>query len=84
MELQEFAHVCGLNIDVSHFPPGTGKWNKIEYRMFGSIAMNWRRKLLTSVEVIVNLMANTSTDTGLTIRAEASTREISNGKKGVP
>ncbi len=68
--LQKFADEIGLHITVSHFPPGTSKWNKIEHRMFSYISMNWRGKPLTSHEVIVNLIANTTTEKGLKIQAE--------------
>jgi hypothetical protein len=68
--LQKFADETGLHITVSHFPPGTSKWNKIEHRMFSHISMNWRGKPLTSHEVIVNLIANTTTEKGLKIQAE--------------
>ncbi len=65
--LQAFANEAKLHISVCHFPPGTSKWNKIEHRMFSHISMNWRGKPLTSHEVIVNLIGNTTTRTGLTI-----------------
>lgn len=77
--LQKFADEAGLNICVSHFPPGTSKWNKIEHRMFSVISMNWRGRPLTSVEVIVSLIANTSTKTGLRIRAEKSEKTYACG-----
>ena len=81
LELQKLANESGLNIYVSHFPPGTSKWNKIEHRMFSFISMNWRGKPLTSLEVIVNLIANTTTRTGLTIQAEVSRRMYATGEK---
>jgi hypothetical protein len=68
--LQRLADQTGLRISVCHFPPGTSKWNKIEHRMFSHISMNWRGKPLYSHEVIVNLIASTTTDTGLKIEAE--------------
>ena len=68
--LQGLADEIGVRISVCHFPPGTSKWNKIEHRMFSHITMNWRGQPLTSHEVIVNLIANTTTRTGLTIQAE--------------
>ena len=58
-----------MSIHVSHFPPGTSKWNNIEHRMFCHITQNWRGKPLISHEVIVNLIANTATRAGLKIRA---------------
>ncbi len=69
-ELAELATQSGLTITVCHFPPGTSKWNKIEHRLFSQISMNWRGQPLTSHEVIVNLIAGTTTRTGLTVRAE--------------
>lgn len=69
-ELQQLADESGLDITVCHFPPGTSKWNKIEHRMFSYITQNWRGRPLTSYQVIVNLIANTQTETGLQIQAE--------------
>ena len=69
-ELAAMATQTGLVITVAHFPPGTSKWNKIEHRLFAQISMNWRGQPLTSHEVIVNLIAGTTTGTGLTVRAE--------------
>ena len=59
----------GLRFQVCHFPPGTSKWNKIEHRLFCFITKNWRGRPLTSYEVIVNLIGNTTTKSGLTVRA---------------
>jgi hypothetical protein len=81
LELQRFATETGLEITVSHFPPGTSKWNKIEHRMFSHITMNWRGKPLTSHEVIINLIANTRTRQGLQILAELDTNSYSKGIK---
>ncbi len=68
--VQELADAIGLEISVCHFPPGTSKWNKIEHRMFNHISQNWRGQPLTSHEVIVNLIGNTTTENGLHINAE--------------
>jgi hypothetical protein len=68
--LQELADDLGLRLTVCHFPPGTSKWNKIEHRMFCHITRNWRGRPLTSYAVIVELIGNTRTTTGLKIRAE--------------
>jgi hypothetical protein len=68
--LQQLANELGLRIHVCHFPPGASKWNKIEHRMFSHITQNWRGRPLISHEVIINLIANTTTRTGLKIRAE--------------
>ena len=66
-QLQEFANLTGLEVHVSHLPPGTSKWNKIEHRMFCYISKNWRGRPLVSVEVVVNLISGTSTKRGLKI-----------------
>jgi hypothetical protein len=68
--LQSLVARLGLPVHVCHFPPGTSKWNKIEHRMFSHITQNWRGRPLVSHEVIVNLIANTTTRAGLKIRAE--------------
>ncbi len=77
--LQRLADHTGLRLSVCHFPPGTSKWNKIEHRMFCHITGNWRGKPLVSHEVIVNLIANTTTKTGLTIQAELDTGKYPTG-----
>ena len=69
VELQRLANQLDLEISVSHFPPGTSKWNKIEHRLFSFISMNWRGKPLISYQVIVNLIAATTTAAGLKVRA---------------
>ncbi len=71
--LQDLATWLGMPIHVCHFPPGTSKWNKIEHRMFSHITQNWRGRPLVSHEVIINLIANTTTDQGLKIHAELDT-----------
>ncbi len=68
--LQDLATWLGMPIHVCHFPPGTSKWNKIEHRMFCHITQNWRGRPLVSHEVIINLIANTTTEHGLKIQAE--------------
>jgi Rhodopirellula transposase DDE domain len=82
--LQRWADEVGLRMAVCHFPPGTSKWNKIEHRMFSHIAMNWRGQPLTSHEVIINeviinLIANTRTQSGLRIRAQLDTNRYPTG-----
>jgi Rhodopirellula transposase DDE domain len=69
-ELARLADETGLAITVCHLPPGTSKWNRIEHRLFSHISMNWRGRLLTSHEVIVELIGATTTHTGLRVRAE--------------
>ena len=81
VELQRLANAVGLAVSVCHFPPGTSKWNKIEHRMFCHITMNWRGRPLVSREVIVNLIANTSTTKGLSINAALDLREYPKGIK---
>ncbi len=68
-ELQGMANRTGLEITVCHFPPGTSKWNKIEHRLFSQISMNWRGRPLISHDVIVSLIAATTTKTGLKVKA---------------
>ncbi len=69
VELQTLADQTGLELAVSHFPPGTSKWNRIEHRLFSFITMNWRGKPLVSLETIVNLIGATTTSTGLEVYA---------------
>jgi hypothetical protein len=69
-EIAAFAKDAGLDVVVCHFPPGTSKWNKIEHRLFSHISMNWRGRVLESRDVVVNLIAATTTRSGLTVRAE--------------
>jgi hypothetical protein len=73
LELGRLAKETGLRIRVCHFPPGTSKWNKIEHRLFSFITMNWRGRPLISHEVIVQLIANTKTRSGLKVRSEIDT-----------
>jgi hypothetical protein len=77
--LQRLADELGLSITVCHFPPGTSKWNKIEHRLFSHIAINWRGQPLTSHEVIVDLIANTTTRQGLYIQAALDTNRYPTG-----
>ena len=80
-ELQTLSTELGLEVHVCHFPPGTSKWNKIEHRMFSYITKNWRAKPLESLEVIVNLIANTTTKKGLIIKAKADKSQYEKGIK---
>lgn len=79
--LQDLASDLGIPVRVCHFPPGTSKWNKIEHRMFSHITQNWRGRPLVSHEVIVNLIANTTTQQGLIIQAELDTGTYPTGIK---
>ncbi len=81
VELQRFADRTGLTISVSHFPPGTSKWNKIEHRLFCHITENWRGRPLTDHETIVQLIGSVRTTTGLTVKAKLDTREYPLGIK---
>lgn len=69
-EIQALANETGLAITVCHYPPGTSKWNKIEHRLFSHVTMNWRGRPLVSHEVIVELIAATTTKTGLHVRCD--------------
>ena len=70
LKLQEFADETGLTLHLCHFPPGTSKWNKIKHRLFCHITTNWRGKPLTSLETVINLIGNTTTQTGLKVHAQ--------------
>ena len=77
--LQELADELEMTLQMCHFPPGTSKWNKIEHRLFCFITKNWRGRPLTTYEVIVNLIANTTTKTGLVVRAAIDPHEYQTG-----
>lgn len=79
--LQDLADELQLKVTVCHFPPGTSKWNKIEHRMFCHITENWRGRPLLSRAVIINLIGNTTTEEGLTIKAQLDTNRYPNGVK---
>jgi hypothetical protein len=83
-ELQRLANKLGLSIRVSHFPPGTSKWNKVEHRLFSFITMNWRGRPLRTYETVVNLIGNTTTRAGLVVRASVDRRSYPTGKKVSP
>ena len=80
-ELAKLADETGLQISVCHFPTGTSKWNKIEHRLFSHITMNWRGRPLVTMDVIVNLIANTTTTTGLKIECVCDERTYPKGIK---
>jgi hypothetical protein len=77
--LQELADELEMTLQMCHFPPGTSKWNKIEHRLFCFITSNWRGRPLTTYEVIVNLIASTTTSTGLVVRAAIDHQEYQTG-----
>jgi Rhodopirellula transposase DDE domain len=79
--LAKLAAHTGLDISVCHYPPGTSKWNRIEHRMFSFITMNWRGRPLITYRTIIELIAATTTDTGLQIRAERDTEWYPTGVK---
>ena len=79
--LQDFADRTGLTVCVSHLPPGTSKWNKIEHRLFCHITENWRGRPLVDHETVVNLIGSTRTAEGLRVRAKLDTREYPLGVK---
>jgi hypothetical protein len=80
-ELQRFADETSMALHILHYPPGTSKWNKIEHRMFSFISKNWRGKPLTSLEVIVNLISCTTTNTGLKINCSVDDAFYPTGTK---
>ena len=80
-KLQELSNTINLPITVCHFPPGTSKWNKIEHRMFSAISMNWRGKPLTTHEIIIKLISNTTNKSGLKIQAELDKNVYQKGIK---
>jgi len=80
-ELQKFANETGMTIQITHFPPGTSKWNKIEHRLFSYISKNWRGKPLISYEVIVKLISSTKTSKGLDVYCEMDKDEYKTGIK---
>ena len=73
VELARLAARTGLHVTVCHFPPGTSKWNKIEHRLLSAITGNWRGRPLTSHEVVVNLIGDTTNNGGLTVQAHRDT-----------
>lgn len=80
VELQNFSNEFGLRVWVSHFPPGTSKWNKIEHRLFCHITANWRGKPLRTFEAIVQLIGHTTTPAGLRVHAKLDKRSYPKGK----
>jgi len=80
-EIQKLSNELGVSIHVCHFPPGTSKWNKIEHQMFSFISRNWRGRPLESLSTIINLIANTTTQTGLQIEADLDHNEYEKGIK---
>jgi transposase len=81
VEMQKFSDETGLRVKICHFPPGTSKWNKIEHRLFSYISQNWRGKPLLSHEVIINLIASTTTEKGLKVDCKLDTNSYPKGRK---
>jgi hypothetical protein len=80
-QLQRVADKLNLAIRVSHFPPGTSKWNKVEHRLFSFISINWRGRPLRTYETIISLIGNTTNRGGLVVRARLDRRKYPTGKK---
>ena len=80
-ELQLLANETGLQITVSHYPPGTSKWNKIEHRLFSYISMNWKAKPLINVQFVVDLIASTTTTKGLIVKSKLDSNLYEKGQK---
>lgn len=80
-ELQEFADETKLELTISHFPPGTSKWNKIEHKLFSFISMNWKAKPLYDYATIINLISATTTQSGLKVYARLDRRKYEKGIK---
>lgn len=81
VEIQRLSDKLDMTIHISHFPPGTSKWNKVEHRMFSFITMNWRGRPLRTFETVVNLIGSTTTQTGLVVRARLDRRTYPTGRK---
>ena len=80
VQLQQWSDATGLEVYVCHLPPGTSKWNKIEHRVFCHITENWRGRSLVRHEVIVNLIAHTTTEAGLRVEAALDSTPYETGK----
>lgn len=81
LHLQRLSEQLGLPITVCHYPPGTSKWNKIEHRLFSFVSMNWKGQPLVSYEAVVNLIANTTTKSGLKVKAVLDMKTYETGQK---
>lgn len=80
-QLQQFANQSGLEVQVSHLPPGTSKWNKIEHRLFCYISSHWRGQPLVSVEAVIDLIGSTTTNKGLKVICKKDDNTYEIGKK---
>ena len=81
IELQKMADELDIPIEISHFPPGTSKWNKVEHRLFSQISKNWRGRPLETLETIVELISSTTTKTGLKVQCAVDKRIYPRGIK---
>jgi hypothetical protein len=81
IELQKLADEIKINLKICRFPPGTSKWNKIEHRLFSYISKNWRGKPLVTQEVVLNLIGNTKTTKGLSVKAVLDENNYKTGIK---
>ena len=80
-QLAEFAQRTSLEVHVSHFPPGTSKWNKIEHKLFCYISKNWQGQPLIDIPTVINLIGSTTTDNGLTVKCILDENEYQTGIK---
>ncbi len=80
LQLQGLAEQLQLPVTVCHYPPGTSQWNKIEHRLFSFVSMNWKGRPLVSYEAVVNLIGNTTTRTGLKVKAVLDTKAYATGQ----
>ena len=80
-QLAEFAETTGLEVHVSHFPPGTSKWNKIEHRLFCFISKNWAGQPLIDIETVIDLIGSTTTKQGLKVKCILDENEYPTGIK---
>ena len=80
-ELQDFSNSTGLEVQVSHYPPGTSKWNKVEHRMFCYISKNWQGQPLIDIETVVSLISSTTTKNGLEIKCVVDENKYETGHK---
>jgi hypothetical protein len=81
VSLQKLAYDIDMNLTVSHFPPGTSKWNKIEHRLFSFITKNWRGKPLYNLQTVVNLISHTTTKAGLLVKSAVDNTVYEKGIK---
>jgi hypothetical protein len=81
IELQKLANETGMIFELCHYPPGTSKWNKIEHKLFCHITRNWQGVPLETLEIVVNLISNTRTETGLEVHAWLDEKDYPKAKE---